>query len=151
MKCLSDELRVRGDFQELPWREVLGEEFCAELVAEAAEAIAAKVPARRRNKSPKCKIVVALAITSVRLVYRSSKEMYMTYTITQKLQQAIPAIFGGGVRYRFVLQVAYPNVPTSLVVGKEDGITSDVTVELGTFVDFEIGDKIKLNLVTAHE
>lgn len=92
----------------------------------------------------------------------------MTYTITQKLQQAIPQIFGGGVRFRFVLVAMYPNgrrEEKTVTAIQDDGshrveqivkihepepdnITSDLTVNEDTFITFQIGDKIKMNMVS---
>lgn len=80
----------------------------------------------------------------------------MTYTIIQKLQQAIPTIFGGGIRYRFVLTTLYPN-PTMkqgwqsdatmkpvVVAASDDNISSDLTVDKAMFDLYEIGNVLTI-------
>ena len=66
----------------------------------------------------------------------------MKYTITSKQESQFPALYGGGVRYRFLLQSLYLN-------GSTDAFESTLTVSQSVFHTFSVGDQITISIFPA--
>lgn len=79
----------------------------------------------------------------------------MKYTVSEKTQQTVPAVFGGGVRYRITLSSLYP-FPTykqitasrdkEMVPPSTDNFSSIITVDKATFDLLNIGDEMAIKI-----